>query len=105
MENNSELAICILSENKKVRYGMFGYINGEKYFPPLEFFNDFLKGGNDPCDQDGLMGKWTPFTLSEEEYQVVLEWWRLENPDFVVDTLDASDWNDWCLTLIEMEDT
>ena len=105
MEDNSGLAIRLLSENKKVRYGIFGYIDGEKYFPPLEFFNDFLRGGSDPCDQDGLMGGWTPFTLSEKEYRIVLAWWGQENPDFVVDHLDASDWSDWCVTLMEMEDT
>ncbi|CAH0525772.1 hypothetical protein [Vibrio hippocampi] len=102
MKAKSEFAIRILSDNKKVMHGIFRFINGEKYFPPVEFINEFFEGGSDPCDQDCLMGEWEPFSLLEEEYQSVFNWWLRENPDAVIDYLNASDWSDWCVTLIEM---
>jgi hypothetical protein len=64
MSNSVETAKKVLTANTAVLYGIFGTIESSGYFPPSKFLNQFLAQGNDPCDQDGRMSKWPPFTLS-----------------------------------------
>jgi hypothetical protein len=98
-----ESAKQVLSENSKVLYGIFGAIEASGYFPPRKFLNQFFESGSDPCDQDGRMGSWTPFELTEEEYEAVLKWWLEDRPDVSINDLGADNWNEWQSEIIEME--
>ena len=101
VQDHVALAKRVLSENTKVLYGIFGIIEESGYFPSRPFLNEFLVGGNDPCDQDGRMESWNPFELSETEYSVVLSWWQLKYPNAVVDNLNSDSWNDWLQEILE----
>lgn len=91
----------ILLSDVAVPYGIFGYIASTGYFPPLFFLNEFFKVGYDPCDQDGRMEGWTPFTLFPEEYQEVKNWWVSLHPGAVEDQLGAGSWSDWLQEILE----
>ena len=65
--NKLELAKKVLKENSEVLYGTFGIIESSGFFPPINFLNDFLKIGSDPCDQDGRMDNWKPFSLNDKK--------------------------------------
>ncbi len=99
-----ELAIKILKENSNVLYGVFGIIETTQYFPPKNFFNQFLEKGNDPCDQDGRMESWKPFNLNDIEYKEIKEWWLSKHPEVTVNSLGASSWNEWQSIILEKED-
>jgi hypothetical protein len=98
-----ESAKKVLAENSKVFYGIFGAIKASGYFPPRKFLNQFFERGSDPCDQDGRMDNWTPFELTEEEYDAILKWWFEDHPDVSVNDLGADNWNEWQSEIIEME--
>ncbi|URG53896.1 hypothetical protein IG605_006225 [Pectobacterium quasiaquaticum] len=100
--NNINNAKRILDENTKVLYGIFGVISSSGYFPPLPFLNEFFLVGSDPCDQDGRMGCWRPFTLILSEYEVVKEWWFASHPGTVESRLGCECWGDWVQELLEM---
>lgn len=85
----------VLAANGDVLYGIFGVIGISNVFPPREFLNRFFAGGNDPCDQDGRMGTWQPFTVSQQEYLEIKDWWGAAHPGAVEDDLGASNWDDW----------
>ncbi len=97
-----ERAKEVLTENSNVLYGIFGFIETTWFFPPRNFLNVFLQQGSDPCDQDRRMNPWTPFILSESEYEDVKEWWLSKHPGTVVDDLGESRWNGWTVHLREM---
>ena len=101
-ENNVFLAKKVLNENCDVLYGIFGFINTSGYFPPLKFLNMFLCEGHDPCDQDRRMSSWEPFELSEEEYSLIIKWWRVKYPKTVEDNLGVENWNDWVQKILEV---
>jgi hypothetical protein len=94
------LAKRVLSDNAKVLYGIFGIINTSGYFPPRSFLNEFLMGGNDPCDQDGRMKSWKPFELSVAEYPHVLSWWQSKYPNTVENDLGVENWSDWVQVIL-----
>ena len=100
MVNSVELAKKILSENAQVLYGIFGQIESSGYFPPQEFLNEFLIHGSDPCDQDGRMNRWIPFTLSAENYEVIKEWWIRNNPGTIENSLGVNCWDDWIQVIL-----
>src|ERR1035437_3982398 len=77
--NFVDAAKRVLADDEAVLFGIFGVIGTSGYFPPSAFLNEFFMHGNDPCDQDGRMKEWTPFTLSPEEYREVFSWWVLSH--------------------------
>jgi hypothetical protein len=101
MDNISK-AKRVLDENTEVLYGIFGVISGSGYFPPLPFLNEFFLGGSDPCDQDGRMGRWRPFTLTISEYEVVKAWWLEACPGTVEAELGSECWADWVQEILEL---
>ena len=100
---NIELAKKVLKEDSEVLYGIFGIIESSGYFPPRKFLNEFLLAGDDPCDQDGRMDNWKPFTLNAEEYCVIRDWWISVNPNTVVDTLSSDSWEGWVSEMLDKE--
>ena len=100
---NIDLAKSVLAENSNVLYGIFGTIKISGYFPPRKFLNQFFSQGSDPCDQDGRMDCWKPFTLSENEYNAILTWWLSKYPDANLDDLGQESWDSWSLEIVEME--
>lgn len=99
--DNIRYAKRVLEENTGVLYGIFGVISGSGYFPPLPFLNEFLLVGNDPCDQDGRMGRWRPFTLTLSEFEVVKAWWLASYPGSVESHLGCECWDDWVQEMLE----
>ncbi|AOE50247.1 hypothetical protein [Kangiella sediminilitoris] len=96
-----KLAKSILTENSKVLYGIFGLIESSGFFPPRNILNQFLEQGYDPCDQDGRMDNWKPFTLNNEEYQVIANWWLSQHPVSSINDLGVSHWDDWSVKIID----
>jgi len=96
-----ELAKKIIVQNTNVLYGIFGVIDSSRYFPPKKFLNQFLMAGSDPCDQDGRMDSWRPFTLNEDEYEIIKEWWLAEHTGSIVDDLGEENWDDWAVEIIQ----
>lgn len=94
----------VLAENSKVLYGFFGVVENSGLFPPQDFINEFFLVGYDPCDQDGRMGGWSPFSLTQEEYTQVKEWWLQSHPGAREDSLGESCWDDWATALLERFD-
>lgn len=94
----------VIQRNTAVLYGIFGFIDSTPYFPPREHLNEFFERGSDPCDQDGRMGGWAPFALSQDEYEEVKFWWISNHPSSLEDALGTSNWTEWCAVLIEGED-
>jgi hypothetical protein len=90
-----ETAKRVLVADEAVRYGIFGMIGTSGFFPPRAFLNEFLMGGCDPCDQDGRMGHWQPFSVSPEEYQELKAWWVINHTGAVEGSLGVDDWDDW----------
>lgn len=101
MTESVDIAKYVLLENIKVKYGIFGFIKGSGYFPPLLFLNQFLMGGSDPCDQDGRMESWQPFSLSNEDYMKIKEWWVGVDPNAKEDALGTDCWEDWIQEILE----
>ena len=97
---NVALAKKVLTANSAVLYGVIGEIEVSGYFPPRPFLNEFLIQGNDLCDQDSRMKPWTPFELSNDEYEEVRDWWMAQHPEAKVDMLEVSNWNDWIYRVI-----
>ena len=95
MPSSLDDAKRVLAANEAVLYGIFGVIGSSGCFPPREFLNDFLMRGNDPCDQDGRMSAWQPFTVSSEEYHQIKAWWVAGHAGAVEDALGANCWDDW----------
>lgn len=85
----------VLADNEDVLYGIFGIIGISNVFPPREFLNEFFAGGNDPCDQDSRMGTWHSFTVSQQEYLEIKNWWVTGHPGAIEDDLGVSNWDDW----------
>jgi hypothetical protein len=100
MSNAVEKAKLVLEKDLAVLYGFFGVLDSSGFFPPREFLNEFLRRGLDPCDQDGRMEGWTPFTLSDQDYQAVRDWWTSKRPGARVDALGANCWDDWAQKVI-----
>jgi hypothetical protein len=92
----------VLAANEEVLFGVFGVIGRSKAFPPREFLNEFFARGNDPCDQDGRMGEWHPFTVSQQEYLDVKDWWIAAHPGVVADDLGAANWDDWIQEILNL---
>ncbi|WP_082568754.1 hypothetical protein [Rhizobacter sp. Root1221] len=90
----------VLAANEEVRYGIFGVVGGSKVFPPRTFLNEFFAGGNDPCDQDGRMGSWRPFSVTEHDYLEIKAWWVANHPGVAEDDLGVSEWDDWVQALL-----
>ncbi|APW41189.1 hypothetical protein [Rhodoferax saidenbachensis] len=88
-------AMEVLTANEAVRFGIFGVVGASKVFPPHGFLNEFFAAGNDPCDQDNLMGAWRPFSVSHQEYLEIKDWWVAAHPGVVEDDLGAANWDDW----------
>jgi hypothetical protein len=99
-----EIAKRVLAANEVVLFGIFGCIKGSGYFPPREFLNEFLMGGNDPCDQDSRMGTWPPISLSPEEYRQVFSWWLTQHRDTVEDNLGAETFSDWVQKIFDLDE-
>lgn len=99
--DNISKAKHILMENTQVLYGIFGMIDTSGYFPPLAFLNSFLMAGSDPCDQDGRMAPWRPFSLNEAEYGEVKAWWIASRPGTVESALNCESWDDWVQMILE----
>jgi|WetSurMetagenome_2_1015567.scaffolds.fasta_scaffold1288644_1 hypothetical protein len=99
-----ETAKKVLKADEVVMYGIFGIIAHSGYFPPREFLNEFLLVGRDPCDQDGRMDGWEPFTISLEEYHEVMAWWTAAHPGTVASNLGVECWNDWVQVILNPED-
>jgi hypothetical protein len=102
--SSTDIAKRVLHEDSKVLYGIFGLIAVSPWFPPHGFLNEFFMGGNDPCDQDGRMHKWRPFSLNQIEYEEVKAWWLELHPGAVVSDLAVSSWRDWEVKLIHGDD-
>jgi hypothetical protein len=100
--DNINNAKRVLDENAKVLYGIFGFISYSGYSPPLPFLNEFFLAGSDPCDQDGRMACWRPFTLMFSEYEVVKEWWLASHLSTVESQLGCECWGDWVQEILEM---
>lgn len=94
-------AKCVLEENTRILYGIFGVISGSGYFPPMSFLNEFLLAGSDPCDQDGRMGSWRPFTLTLSEYDTIKAWWFESHLNTVESHLGCECWDDWVQEMLE----
>ena len=103
MKSKINIVKTILLENVKVLYGIFGVIKTSGYFPPRNFFNEFLIQGSDPCDQDGRMEKWIPFTLNEEEYIIIKDWWVDLYPNTNVDALNQNSWREWVQVILDLD--
>ncbi|MGF1765652.1 hypothetical protein [Aliivibrio kagoshimensis] len=101
MLDNVALAKRVLTDNTEVLYGIFGFINTSGYFPPCSFFNEFLIGGSDPCDQDGRMESWEPFELTAVEHSLILSWWQSIYPGTLEDSLNVENWGDWVQEILE----
>lgn len=99
--DNIDNARRVLEENTKVLYGIFGIIDFSGYFPPLPFLNEFFIAGSDPCDQDGRMSCWRPFTLTISEYEEVKAWWVSSRPGTVESPLNSECWSDWIQEILE----
>jgi hypothetical protein len=90
-----DIAKQVLAANEAVLYGAFGAVAASVSFPPRGFLNEFFMRGYDPCDQDGRMSPWRPFTVSDEEYRELKAWWLAGHAGAVEDDLGAKCWNDW----------
>lgn len=99
--NQLDLAKSVLLENAEVTYGIFGIIENSGYFPPLPFLAEFFMGGSDPCDQDGRMPPWRPFSPTEAEYEALKSWWIALHPGTVESTLGAQSWDEWGQQILE----
>jgi len=99
-----EMARRVLAANEDVPFGIFGIISSCPYFPPRDFLNEFLMGGSDPCDQDGVIGGWLPFTVSPEEYRELLAWWQAAHPGAVASDLGVGCWDHWIQVILNPED-
>lgn len=99
--NNIDNARRVLDENTKVQYGIFSIIDVSGYFPPLPFLNEFFIAGSDPCDQDGRMSRWRPFTLTISEYEEVKVWWVSSRPGTVESSLNSECWSDWIQEILK----
>ena len=95
MPGSLDAAKRVLAADETVRYGIFGVIGSSGYFPPREILNEFLLRGYDPCDQDGRMSGWQPFSLSPEEYCELKVWWATGHVGAVEHGLGADCWDDW----------
>lgn len=93
----------VLAADESVLYGIFGVIGRTGYFPPRQFLNEFLMIGNDPCDQDGRMDRWQPFTLSQDEYDQVKWWWAAGHHGAVASDLGVGCWTDWVQVILNPE--
>jgi hypothetical protein len=102
MQNYLKLAKNILMEDEKVLYGIFGKIASYDYFPPRSFLNEFLMVGYDPCDQDGRMESWKPFSLSAEDYLLLKEWWISNHLNTLEDSLGVTCWSDWIQEILNI---
>jgi hypothetical protein len=96
-----ERAKQVLAADEAVLYGIFGVIRGSALFPPRALLNEFLMGGCDPCDQDGRMGRWQPFSVSPEEYQEVKTWWVSDHPGTVENGMGVDRWDDWVQEVLD----
>lgn len=97
-----ERAKNILSQNTMVLYGIFGIVDASDYFPTKNLLNQFFELGYDPCDQDGQMGTWDPFELTEKEFEIIVAWWLQDHPNARIDSLGAKVWSEWSYEIIEM---
>jgi hypothetical protein len=95
MNNSVELAKRVLAENEMVPYGIFGVVGVSGVFPPMDFLNEFLALGRDPCDQDGRQKACTPFALSDQDYDEVKAWWSAGHVGAIEDALGVDCWDDW----------
>lgn len=102
--NHTDKAIELLAENCTLQGGIFRSVSASPWFPPLSLLNEFLRSGEDACDQDERMAKWSPFSISEREYFQVKQWWFAKHPGSTEDALEQSNWRDWTVELLERQD-
>lgn len=100
MLDSIKAAQTVLTENASVMYGIFGIVESAGFFPSREFLNEFFQSGHDPCDQDGRMAPWSPFSLGIEDYLSIKEWWMANHPGAIEDDLGAECWDDWVQELL-----
>lgn len=100
MLDSIKVAQTVLTENASVTYGIFGIVESARLFPPSEFLNEFFQSGHDPCDQDGRMAPWPPFSLGIDDYLSIKEWWMARYPGAIEDDLGAGCWDDWVHELL-----
>ena len=100
MNTTTKLAKSILEDNQNVLYGIFGVVVSSSWFQPANFLNELLQGGGDPCDQDGRMPTWSPFSLTAREYEEVKQWWLELHPQSQVSDLGVEDWSEWSFEII-----
>lgn len=96
-----ESAKLVLAANEAVQFGIFGVVGSSDVFPPREFLNQFFAVGGDPCDQDGRMFIWEPFSLSATEYAALLDWWLMKHSAVTENRLDADCWDSWIQNLFD----
>lgn len=65
-------------------------------FPPASVINAFFNCGYDDLPGDDVL-KWEAFSLTKQEYDSILAWWRTTHPQTRVDGLgvDAADFSAW----------
>ena len=98
-----ERAKKVLADDERALYGVFGLVASSDLFPSMSLLNEFLSEGYDPCDQDGRMASWAPFSLSTEEFENVKSWWRESHPNTKEDALGATSWNEWVQAILNRE--
>ncbi len=99
--NSLEAAKQVLAADEEVLYGIFGMIGVSGLFPPRTFLNEFLMRGSDPCDQDGRMSDWQPFTVSPEEYHELKSWWVAHHAGAVEDRFGVECWDHWVQEVLD----
>lgn len=102
--NHIVQAIEVLARSSSLQGGIFRAISASLWFPPLSLLNEFLLSGHDACDQDERMRNWLPFSLSEDEYRQVKQWWLEKHPGATEDSLAQTNWRDWTVELLERQD-
>ena len=89
---DEQRVISILDKNRTVLHGAFTMI--ENTFPPREILNDFLLTSNDACDQDSKMAKWKSFSLLENSYSKVFNWWKEIYHQAKIKSLGSTNWSE-----------
>jgi hypothetical protein len=89
---------CPLEEAKRIAAGglSFRIPAGQGLFPPRDVANAFFGCGYDDLPRDDVL-EWEPFSLSAEDFDALLGWWRLTHPEARVDRLGVvgADFSRW----------
>ncbi|MGY8769420.1 MAG: hypothetical protein ACKVH8_13460 [Pirellulales bacterium] len=100
LENKVRLAKNVLKADIEGLYGVMGHVGNSDYPPPRKFLNEFFEEGHDSCDQDGRIPSWEPFSLDEDEYKEIKQWWINQYPDATEDSLGVESWGDWVFIIL-----